>query len=493
MSKASKIINIFILIVAIVAVVFGTLLFQKRAQLTQARSDIANTVEKVSRQIDPSATIRSDELKINKTPAEVKEAMVKLESAVDKIVKQRNAIAANLTDVTNTVLEKAYYADGDEPYIVEVESVTDYRGYGDTLIAVKSHVGERMEYFYVRDKHLSDFMSKDGANLGLSAQSYAYSADNAKLSKALLTLLSKTNDTVERMKAFRGHIVTVSSQISPDSRELDLNSQEYPQLLKENVATVETYVKQHKDLIKDNEELRERVRRAEIRLGAADEDTATYKKVAEEAERKRIELEDEIKRLRGIIDPTGNATEEDVNFAVLKDLVGKVVFVNEEYGYITIDIGSGSEVVRNSGERLRAAVPEGAVVTVATSLDPETAEYVCKAQVIRLRSKASVATILASPAGEFAYPSVGDVVYFSQSDIAKMKAAHDEALRKKAEERAAAEREQTLREFNDISVGEDDIDDAGIDDFLDEEEDDFGSEEDFGNEDDFGSDEFEEE
>ena len=481
MSKASKIINIFILIVAIVAVVFGTLLFQKRAQLTQARSDIANTVEKVSRQIDPSATIRSDELKINKTPAEVKEAMVKLESAVDKIVKQRNAIAANLTDVTNTVLEKAYYADGDEPFIVENDSVTDYRGYGDTLTAIKSHIGERMEYFYVRDKHLSDFMSKDGANLGLSAQSYAYSADNAKLSKALLTLLSKTNDTVERMKAFRGHIVTVSSQISPDSRELDLNSQEYPQLLKENVATVETYVKQHKDLIKDNEELRERVRRAEIRLGAADEDTATYKKVAEEAERKRIELEDEIKRLRGIIDPTGNSTEEDVNFAVLK-----------EYGYITIDIGSGSEVVRNSGERLRAAVPEGAVVTVATSLDPETAEYVCKAQVIRLRAKASVATILASPAGEFAYPSVGDVVYFSQSDIAKMKAAHDEAIRQKAEARAAAEREQTLREFNDISVGEDDIDDAGIDDFLDEEED-FGNEDDFGGDDDFGAEDFEEE
>jgi len=86
MSKASKIINIFILIVAIVAVVFGTLLFQKRAQLTQARSDIASTVENVSRKIDPSAVIRQDELKINKTPAEVKEAMVKLESAVDKIV-----------------------------------------------------------------------------------------------------------------------------------------------------------------------------------------------------------------------------------------------------------------------------------------------------------------------------------------------------------------------------------------------------------------------
>ena len=486
MSKASKIINIFILIVAIVAVVFGTLLFQKRAQLTQARSDIANTVEKVSRQIDPSAAIRKDELAINKTPAEVKEAMVKLESAVDKIVKQRNALAASLTDVTNTVLEKAYYADGDEPYIVENTDVTDYRGYGDTLTAIKSHIGDRMEYFYVRDKHISDFMSKDGANLGLSAQSYAYSADNAKLSKALLTLLSKTNDTVERMKAFRGHIVTVSSQISPDSRELDLNSQEYPQLLKENVATVETYVKQHKDLIKDNEELRDRVRRAEIRLGTADEDTATYRRVAEEAERKRLALEKEIDRLKHIIDPTGFSDDDpnsalNVNFGVLKDLVGKVVFVNEDYGYITIDIGSESEVVRK-GEHLRASVPEGAVVTIATSLDPETAEYVCKAQVIRLRAKASVATILASPAGEFAYPSVGDVVYFSQSDITKMKAARDEAIRKQAEARAAAERERAFEEFN--SITGDDIDDAGIDDFLDEE-DDFGNEDDFGGEDDF--------
>ena len=100
MSKASKIINIFIFVFAIVVVVFGVLLFQKREQITQARSDIADTVEKVSRKIDSSAVIPSDDLKISKTPAEVKEAMVKLESAVDKIVKQRNAIAENLTDVT---------------------------------------------------------------------------------------------------------------------------------------------------------------------------------------------------------------------------------------------------------------------------------------------------------------------------------------------------------------------------------------------------------
>ena len=496
MSKASKVINIFIFVFAIVVVVFGVLLFQKREQITQARSDIASTVEKISRLIDSSATIPADDLKINKTPAEVNEAMVKLEATVNKIVKQRNAIAENLTDVTNTVLKDAYYGEGDEPYILELDSVTNYKGTDTTLAEIKTHIGERMEYFSVRDKHLSEFMSKDGANLDMPARSYAFSADNAKLANSLNELLTKTNDTVERMKAFRGHIVTVSSHISPDSQELDLNSQEYGRLLKENMTTIEEYVKDFLETKKQNEELRIRVMRAETGLGTAEEETSNYKRVAEEASTKLSEAEKEIRRLRQIIDPTGFGEDSEalnINFTVLKDLVGKVVYVNEQYGYITVDIGSESEIIRSSGERIRAGVPEGALLTVATSLDADTAKYVCKAQVIRLRAKAAVATILASPGGTFDYPSVGDVVYFSQADIAAMKAAHEETMRRKAEERAAAEREQSMQDFNDIMIGEDEADDSGIDmgdDFLEEEDDnDSASDEDDGNDFDFGEEE----
>jgi len=496
MSKASKVINIFIFLFAVVVVVFGVLLFQKREQITQARSDIAATVEKVSRLIDPSATIPADDLKISKTPAEVNEAMVKLDSAVNKVVKQRNAIAENLTDVTNTVLEKAFYGEGDEPYILESGEVTKYRGYDETLADIKTHIGERMEYFYVRDKHLSEFMSKDGANLDMPARSYAFSADNAKLANSLNELIAKTNDTVERMKAFRNHIITVSSQISPDSRELDLNSQEYNQLLKENMTTVEEYVKDFLETKKQNEELRIRVMRAENQLGTAEEDTSTYKRVAEEASKRVAELEKDVERLKKIIDPTGFGDGEDnalnINFNVLKDLIGKVVYVNEEFGYITIDIGSESEVIRSSGEHIRASVPEGALLTIATSLDPETAKYVCKAQVIRLRAKAAVATILASPGGTFDYPKVGDVVYFSQADIATMKAAREEEMRRKAEERIAAEREQSMQDFTDIMTGEDETDDTGIDlgdDFLNEDDEESNETFDAGDDDEFGEEE----
>jgi len=307
----------------------------------------------------------------------------------------------------------------------------------------------------------------------MPARNYAFSADNAKLANALNELLTKTNDTVERMKAFRGHIVTISGQISPDSKELDLNSQEYNRLLRENVTTIEEFVNRHNQLIKDNEELRIRVERAEVGLGSAEENTANYKRIADEVSQKLTEAEKEIRRLRIIIDPTGAGEDDEmrnINFNVLKDLVGKVVYVNEQYGYITVDIGSDSNVIRSNGERIRATVPEGALLTVTTSLDPDNAKYVCKAQVIRIRSNASVATILASPGGTFDYPKVGDVVYFSQSDIATMKTAHEEAMRKKAEERAAAEQAQSMQDFNDIMTGEDESDDTGIDsgdDFLD--------------------------
>lgn len=67
------------------------------------------------------------------------------------------------------------------------------------------------------------------------------------------------------------------------------------------------------------------------------------------------------------------------------------------------------------------------------------------------------------------------MVYFSQADIATMKAAHAEKMRKEAEERAALEQAQSEQDFNDIMTGEDESDDTGIDsgdDFLNEEDED---------------------
>jgi len=77
------------------------------------------------------------------------------------------------------------------------------------------------------------------------------------------------------------------------------------------------------------------------------------------------------------------------------------------------------------------------------------------------------------------------------ADIATMKAAHAEKLRKEAEERAALEQAQSMQDFNDIMTGEDESDDTGIDagddDFLNEDDEDDAAADD--SEDDLGLDE----
>lgn len=478
MSKASKIINIFILVFAAAATALGVLLFQKREDNRLAREYVGDAVEKVTQQIDPAARVQSDELKINKTAAEVKEAMIKLESNVDKLVKQRNAIAKALTEGTNTVLEKAYIGEGDEAYTADQDVISAYKGTNAELEKILKRINDRIQYVYVRDQYLADYMKKNGSALELEERVYTASPDNAKLSNSLIAMNTKTADTVTRMKAFQGHIVALTNKISPDSPELNLTIQEYPQLLNQNLTTIQDYVNAHNSLLKEREELLERVRNAESLVDSAETSTSEYKKVAEEAEKKRIEAEKEVARLKRIIDPTGYDEEAmaklNVNFNLLKELTGKIVYVNSEFGIVTIDLGSESEVVRRTGEHLRVALPDGALLTVATSMDPLTAKYVCKLQAMRVDQKASVAAVLASPSGDIRLPKIGDTVYFSESDIKQMKEIRDERLRRQAEERAALERARADSEFSELLPLEDKVEDVGIesdDDFLNEEND----------------------
>ncbi len=478
MSKASKILNIFILLFSICAVVFSTLLFMKREEITQSRRFVASTVEKITKQMGVNS-VRADDLKINKKPSDVKEAMTKLEVAVDKVVKQRDAVSETLAVVTNNVLEKAYIPVGEDAYTADKDVISSYKGTdsADALTAIKSKISNRMTYIYDREDKLTAFVTKNGSILKLDSSS---SPDNEKLQKTFLSINDKSQDVVKRMESFQTHIASVTSKISPDSPELNLTIEEYSQLLNQNLTTIQDYVNVHNSLLKEREELLARAQRAEALVGEAEVDSAKFKTVAEEAEQKRIAAEKEVARLRKIIDPDGNDSNTleklNINFTILKELTGKIVYVNPTYGIVTIDMGEENDIVRSTGEHVHVSLPENALITVATSLDPTNAKYVCKGQIVKIHPKASVATILTTPEGKINMPKIGDVVYFSNSDIARMKEINAENIRKFAEARAAAERERAAQDYADFSSSEDEEengDDSGIeasdDNFINEE------------------------
>ena len=523
MSKASKVINIFIFLFAIVVVAFGVLLFQKREDIKQARTDIAATLETVSKQLDSKYAISASNLTIDKTPAEIKPELDKLRAATNQIVEQRDFLAASYTEVANIVLENAYNG-GKPPYKVEDGEIANYKTYSETAGKIKENVDNRMAYFRERDKKIEDFLERVNAKLGTEEK---ISPANDKLGNSFDEIVLEADKKVRQMKAFRDHakavhglIALMDSEANLDDNDIPedydsairmiiarstdipagLNSDnEYNNLLFAEIKNINKKINEHKTVLKQNEELRTRSAKAQDEIAAYVEKTKEAEDRAERAETALAEAQKEILRYQAIIDPTGFENEQEtaartVDYAALKDLIGKVVYVNKEQGFITIDIGSESEVVRSSGEHILTPVPTGATLTVVTSLDPADAQYVCIVQTKEVGKRATTATILASPAGKFTFPKVGDIVYFSKKDIEAVKAANEEAMRRKAEERAAAEREQALLELNDIITGEDEIDDNGIDiddgGFLDEEDGEDGLD-DF--DEDSGFDDFEEE
>ena len=494
MSKASKVINIFIFLFAIVVVAFGVLLFQKREDITQARTDTANTVQNVSTTLDPKAVIPAGNLMIEKTSVEVKTELVKLEELAKKIVKQRDTVAESYAEVANIVLENAYT--GGKPLNkVESGSIAGYKSYEDTIEEIRKNVQNRMDYFGDRDKRIADFLDEVNGKLDTDER---ISQDNEELGKAFDEIVKEAEKKVTQMKTFRDHAKAVHGLVAmmdnganlddlPNdypsairvilSRSADtpnLNSDtEYTNLLFTELKNLNSKVNEHKSLREQNELLSSITAKAQDEIASYAEKTKEAEDRAERAETLLAEAQKEIIRYQSIIDPTGFENEQEnaarnIDYAALKDLVGKVVQVNKQYGFITINIGSESEVVRSTGEHILTPLPVGAVLTVATSLDPDdpNVDFVCKVQTKDVRAKAATATILASPGGSFTCPKVGDVVYFSRQDIEAVKAANEEAMRKKAEERAAAEREQALLELNDILTGEDEIND-GLD--LDDE------------------------
>ena len=90
-----------------------------------------------------------------------------------------------------------------------------------------------------------------------------------------------------------------------------------------------------------------------------------------------------------------------------------------------LNIGSETkvEVKDAKGNKVKTALvmPANAIMTVATSLDPATAKFVCKIQVYQVAATRAMANILPGNA----FPKVGDIVYFSASDIANSKSAEN--------------------------------------------------------------------
>lgn len=445
MNITSRIINILVLLAAIGAAVCAYLLFQKREQITKGRRMMAESVVKAVKKIDPAVKISAEDMSI-KLPAEnLKNPLNVLDKNVNKIFNQRKAIADTLAETTNMVNAMESSMPPDEK--LEEKDLTSYQTSQAKREAAVATVTKKVEYYGKKNQAVSAGMKSIAAAVRESEIPDEQLRDNEKLAEGFGKFSQKAERYTVRATKFGSHIETVSDKFKFDKKpNTAVDNDEFEEELRLNLENVDTFIAEYEKIKEEREQLKQEVQKLTEELDAKEK--ALQKQISENKNlQKEIEIaKKEVKRLKKIIDPFSEDEDEkdgkqdEMDYTIfLRKLVAKITYVNTEYGFVMIDAGSKSTVQGPGldGKIINkpAPLPPNALMTVTTSLDPAKAQYVARLQIVRVGTTSSIANILPTPGR--ALPKVGDLVFFSESDFAQMRAIRELAM-KKDEEAAPA-------------------------------------------------------
>lgn len=484
MKVASRILNILVLIAAIGAAVCAYILFEKREQITLGRQYMAQSVVKTVRTIDPEVKISADQMSIKKPAADLKAPLTVLENNAKKIVEQRNRIAQAVADMTNGILE----LQGDNAKTEK--DFTPYKATEELNKAVQD-VLARGQYYTERNQKVQQGLNKvisalNGDLVPADDFTYAGDPDNSKVESHLNNLAERAGKYVKRHDELTKHasnVATILELENNPSLHYNLDDTAFAEAVKTHIEGVNAFAEEKKKLEARVKELEEQNKKLEKKVSELEKRLKRYKDI----EKQLADANKEIERLKDIIDPSwrnqvgANVKNgaAQIDTALLRKLVGKVTFVNDKYGFVEIDLGKANTVQDkkidvNTGKQVSVdkviGIPADGIMTVATSLDPNTANYVARVLIVKVGDKSSIANIIPMPGA--AAPKVGDVVFFSESDMVQMRAIREIAAKKAADaaalEKAKAEEAAALAEEKEALSG--DVDDKDIDEDLEESE-----------------------
>ncbi len=456
MSITSRILNILVLIAAIAAAVCAYVLFEKREQITKGREMMASSVSKAAKNLDPQAKISPDDMSIRKKPEELSAPLKVLNDQVQQILNQRKAVAEFFAEAVNHVAD--LNAAGVENVEATANDFTSYETYRGKGIDAAAGIKEKVAFYKERNEKVGSGMKSIATALEISDTKDINTLDNAGLGAVFSDYRDQTGKYVSGMKKLGTHVSSISEKMKLENTpNAAVSNTNLDAELQVQLEKVDEYVGKAEKAFADNERLAKE----------AEEAKALAEKKADEAKKALAKLKNtekelavansRIKSLSGFIDDpnsalnsTAAASEAAVSRAAgnqdaLRGLIGKVTMVNKEFGFVMIDLGTKSTVKKQlpNGKEAVSAVPlpDDALMTVTTSLDPEKAQYVSRIQVVEVGENYTIANILPTlDSKKQIEVEVGNLVFFSEADLKQMKEIREAAAKKAAEEAAAARR-----------------------------------------------------
>ncbi len=441
MGIANRIINALVLVAAIVAVVLGIMLFNKREDVAQGREMMAkaiadNTAKMIAEEDSKNVrklTVKTEDMAIEKTADDIRLPLKKFDDAAKKIVQQRDTLAKYAVELTSIISENQ----GMEAF--SATRLADYSMNPDESAKITGRVNERVEAnkqvrtaFVSAVQGLNAKMKMDELD---AAKANAGNPDVAYLTGRVEAIADKANAQLEKSEVLTQHAKAISSIMEFDEPALD--GADYASVLQSQRAAFEKKMQDFNDLVSAKDTLTTQVKETKTQLDTATTEVEEVKKLLAIREKELAAEKNETKRLKQIISPaaakqqTGSGSLAlNTNYTQLKKVQAKVIYTNPKLSFVVIDLGKKTQVeLKNADGSVAKSdiqLPPNAVMTVATSLDPKAAHFNGKIQLASIGDNETIANILPTPGTEM--PKVGDVVYFSNYDLESVRQANEKRL-----------------------------------------------------------------
>ncbi len=409
MGLLNRIVNGLVLGLAIVSVVFGYLLFQKRDQLVKRGDLMAQAINSVSSKLDSgSGTKCADNLQFlkleldpNKDPKALENAQKTLyhtnyqnlqailepfKKQALNVIEQRDILGVTLNDVAVKL---------EIPETFTPAQFHDLSMYKEKKEALISNVVK----VNARDNAIAEQIAASAGVIG-----FTLDKETLKNLDSFKTPLDEFASKVEALKKrsdkYADHINRICSilQIQAPSLSGDSYAQE--------LSTVETSAQAIKD---EFEKTKVELAKTKEDLEKKTEDLNKAVAKIEVYEKKIIQLTKDLAKERGEIgdDPTKPAPEQESN--LFEKLEGKIIELNPKWDFVVIDLGKNNKITVGAKKKREEIVPlpEGKVMFVGRE-----DQYLGKIKVIRVNDNCAIANIMPEDMG--GKIKVGDKVFFGK-------------------------------------------------------------------------------
>ncbi len=414
----NRVINILILLATIAAVVFSYLLFSKREKLVNGWAQMASAITTAAKTLDDggaSGTSAEKDLpdaKLKHTNSEeLGKVLPKLKENISKVIVQRNDLSKSMQDAASKLSITGVDSKN-------LKSVTAYKDQ------------ERIFLKGVQDfRNGRDAVSQEYANT-FSKFGASVSANDLNDPKKYRTVINSGNmkiqDVLDRRNTYAsslGQIARAAGVTAPN-----VNGPAYRAELNKTVSAVK---KKTAEFNKTKSLLAAEQRKTK-QLTAQ---LASQRKAFQSMNQQKLAGDKEIRRLNNILSKDGSLvipekllTSKDPE--CYKYVQGVVEYIDQEYGFITINIGKNYSFIQNYGtKKNRVAFPLQVGKTMTVVRNPNSPNEVLLGKVIvtKVADNSSICTLLN---GKSELLQEGDSVFFTDEDMAKALSANSNAAKK---------------------------------------------------------------